>query len=100
MTSQSKAHPRLKPVFENGARRADYDATIDLFLEALPLFQTATVGDFVAFAESVDLPGLDYKQMARVLKQKADRGELYAITVHGCYRYGLPVDGIQYERIE
>lgn len=93
MTLQSRAHPRLKAVFENGARRDDYNAAIDLYLEVMPLFSTATVGDFVMFAESIDLPGLDYKQMARVLKQRADRGELYVITRHGCYRYGVPAEG-------
>lgn len=93
MTLQSRAHPRLKPVFENGARRVDYDAVIALMFEQMEPFSSASVADFYMYAEYLDLPGLDYKQMARVLKQKADRGELGVTTVHGAYRYFLPVDG-------
>lgn len=94
MTLQTNAHPRLKPVFENGARRADYDAVIDLLLETVTPPDTVTVADFVKFAIEIDMPGVEYAQMARVLRQKADRGELYAITVHGYYCYGVPGDGI------
>lgn len=100
MTLQTKAHPRLKPVFENGARRADYDAAIALMFEQMEPLSSATVADFYMYAQYLDLPGLDYKQMARVLKQKADKGELGVTTVHGAYRYFLPVDGIRRERVE
>lgn len=93
MTLQTNAHPRLKPEFENGARRCDYEAVIELVLDSFPVGMTLPVRIFAEWAELLELPGFDYKQMARVLAQKADRGELYRITRHGCYRYGLPVDG-------
>lgn len=89
MTLQTNAHPRLEPVFENGARRMDYDAVIELYIDKIyPFF--APVKDFFEFAVELDLPGVDYKQMARVLKQKADRGELVVYTDHGCYKYAAP----------
>lgn len=94
MTLQNNAHPRLKDIFENGARRADYDAAIALMFEVMHPHAAASVADFFIFAEMLDLPGLDYKQMARVLKQKADKGELLVTTVHGTYRYSLPEDGV------
>ena len=99
MTLQTNAHPHLKPTFENGARRIDYEAVISMFFEMYP----GTIGSVSAFFDlslEMEMPAADYKQMARVLKQKADRGELYVITNSGRYFYGLPQDGVYVTRGE
>lgn len=99
MTLQTNAHPKLQPVFENGARRCDYDAVISLFFDMYP-GSVGSVSAFYDVALEIEMPGADYKQMARVLKQKADRGEVYMITNGGKYFYGLPQDGVQVTRFE
>ena len=99
MTLQTNAHPKLAPVFENGARRVDYDAVIEIFFEQYP-GSVGSVSAFYDVALELEMEGADYKQMARVLKQKADRGEVYVFTNGGRYFYGKPRDGVLIERFE
>lgn len=87
MTLQTRAHPKLRPDFENGVRRCDVNAAIDLFVEVLDCY-VAPVADFYAFAIAIGFTEVTEPQMRRVLSQRADRGELLQITHKGKYLYG------------
>lgn len=92
MTLQSNAHPRLKPEFENGARRCDIETAIWLCLEA-DENSPVTVGHVCEFCLRLGYLDADYKQIARVLSQMADKGILARITIYGRYYYFAPPDG-------
>jgi len=93
MTLQSNAHPRLRPVMRNGARRCDIEAVIYLTLELYsPL--SVPVKAFVNTARDIGYAEGTEEQYSNVLKQMADQGRLYRITKFGDYYYALPVDGV------
>lgn len=79
--------PRLRPIMRNGARRADFEAVIDLFLQSLGS-SLAPVAAFIKFSEVVGFTECTADQWSMILHQKAVRGELYCETRGGNYYYG------------